>query len=341
MRSARNRPGPKKQRLCSFLTVRRRLLNCAPVRGSAAAAPAVARPGLAFPILGSCFAEPGVRGLHPSRARAPGAATAPGGCFVVREGAAVSGQKLGNPAASGESSFDVGKGGVGGPQALLDETTCLAKADVLRGMSHQRDRSPMSGAIAAMIARSSSRAGDYKGASGAATRAERRRRPRTAASLRGRRWCSLLVLSTLVFGARCNLQPCAAGVTRSFGTTKTWVAMQARGREEVLREGPFFDGGWSCQGHGPHAPALFWPLWRAMRCAATIEPRRAETQSGSAAPTARESVTRPAGGGRPNPPRALLQTSEDQRGCAPQRFVSFLRYLRHARPDGSSPVRDP
>ncbi len=266
------------------------------------------------------------------------------------------GQKLRNPAASGQRGVGAGKGGVGGPQALLDETTCLAKADVLRGMSHQRDRSPMSGAIAAMIARSSPRAGDYKGASGAAstpqwlpparrkacpTRAERRRRPRTAASLRGRRWCSFLVLSTVVFGARCNLQPCAAGVTRSFGTTKTWVAMQARGREEVLREGPFFDGGWSCQGHGPHAPALFWPLWRAMRCAATIEPRRAETQSGSAAPTARESVTRPAGGGRPNPPRALLQASEDQRGCAPQRFVSFPRYLRHARPDGSSPVRDP
>jgi hypothetical protein len=45
----------------------------------------------------------------------------------------------------------------------------------------------------------------------------------------------------------------------------------------------------------------------ATRSAATIDTRRAETQSGSAAPQAQESVTRPAGGGRPNPPRAHLQ----------------------------------
>lgn len=47
----------------------------------------------------------------------------------------------------------------------------------------------------------------------------------------------------------------------------------------------------------------FWPFWCVTGSAATIDTRRAETQSGSAAPQAQESVTRPAGGGRPNPPK--------------------------------------
>jgi hypothetical protein len=50
----------------------------------------------------------------------------------------------------------------------------------------------------------------------------------------------------------------------------------------------------------------------AIGTAATIDTRRAETRSGSAAPGAQESVTRPAGGGRPNPLRALKALLVDQ-----------------------------
>ena len=77
----------------------------------------------------------------------------------------------------------------------------------------------------------------------------------------------------------------------------------------------------------------FWPFWRATGFAATIDTRRAETRSGSAAPQAQESVTRPAGGGRPNPSRYLIyNVPEDERltnepACAPQRFSQLSEVL--------------
>jgi hypothetical protein len=90
----------------------------------------------------------------------------------------------------------------------------------------------------------------------------------------------------------------------------------------------------------------FWPFWRATGSAATIDTRRAETQSGSAAPQAQESVTRPAGGGRPNPPRSHLhrtgRRAPNERALVHRSdSVRFLRYLRQARLDVSTPVRDP
>jgi len=152
--------------------------------------------------------------------------------------------------------------------------------------------------------------------------------------------------------------------------------------------GPFFDGGWSCQGHGPHALTIFVPTRspqtgmpsrsfraeersRTRTCgpiglvlegsehgrmefgmqvcpprlngskgppphstgsAATIDTRRAEMRSGSAAPQAQESVTRPPGGGHPNPPRAQLHVPEDERltnepACAQQRFSPLSEVL--------------
>jgi hypothetical protein len=57
---------------------------------------------------------------------------------------------------------------------------------------------------------------------------------------------------------------------------------------------------------GPGAEGIIiWFQFRYGRGNADGPTRRAETRSGTAAPGAQESVTRPAGGGRPNPLRAL------------------------------------
>jgi len=56
----------------------------------------------------------------------------------------------------------------------------------------------------------------------------------------------------------------------------------------------------------------FWPFWRATGSAATIDTRRAETQSGSAAPQAQESVTRPAGGAAQTLRDLIYSVPEDE-----------------------------
>ena len=51
--------------------------------------------------------------------------------------------------------------------------------------------------------------------------------------------------------------------------------------------GAFFDGGWSCQGHRRTRRRLLVAAYHSTGSAATIDTRRAETQSGLAAPERR------------------------------------------------------
>jgi hypothetical protein len=72
----------------------------------------------------------------------------------------------------------------------------------------------------------------------------------------------------------------------------------------------------------------FWPFRRATGSAATIDTRRAETQSGSAAPQAQESVTRQEGGGRPNLRGLIYNVPEVERLTnEPARALQRLRQL--------------
>jgi hypothetical protein len=67
------------------------------------------------------------------------------------------------------------------------------------------------------------------------------------------------------------------------------------------------------KGTGHTHNRFFWHSWRATSSAATIDTRRAETRSGSAAPRAQESVTRPAEGAAQNIHELIYKVQEDER----------------------------
>src|SRR5262245_33839852 len=106
-----------------------------------------------------------------------------------------------------------------------------------------------------------------------------------------------------------------------------------------LEKGPFFDGGWSCQGHGPHTQPLFWPFWRATGSAATIDSRRPETQAGSAAPPGAGERDPTSGRGPPQPSESSFTEYRKTKGSLvlnPQPLCEGL--LPHRAP-AALPVR--
>jgi hypothetical protein len=108
----------------------------------------------------------------------------------------------------------------------------------------------------------------------------------------------------------------------------------SHGGATELREGSFFDGGARVQGIARIVGRLRQrvPRQRSM-------PEGPRRNAARLRPRAQESVTRPTGGGRPNPWEDETQRSQNPLHCNDS--VSFLRHLRRVQAAAGTPVRGP
>jgi hypothetical protein len=87
----------------------------------------------------------------------------------------------------------------------------------------------------------------------------------------------------------------AAGLTPDRSAGRAEAGQQ--GEPPLSRQRSFFDGGWSCQGQGPHAPPYLLTTWRHSGLRGNDRyPKGRDAQRLGCAP-AQESVARPAGEG--------------------------------------------